>query len=166
MKTRCKLKRPRNTHTWMFYQSQIFKQNITIQKSCHSKPHVAHQFEQRCECTGASSQELQICFFLFDLGRILTSQFSFLAARLVGLFLRALWPKYKRFNREHENWNIGWLLRYEKYVIQLSPNLLSTNPSILPYLRYFHLLFKLLSPPGSLLNFPTNKDQRMHFLYR
>ena len=154
MKTRCKLKRPRNTHTWMFYQLQIFKQNITIQKSCHSKPHVAHQFEQPCECTGTSSQELQICFFLFDLGRILTSQFSFLAARLVGLFLRALWPKYKRFNREHENWNIEWLWKIWKICHPTLPQSIVNQPLNFAISSMLSPTVQIIITPGLLIKLP------------
>lgn len=58
-----------------------------------------------------SSHELQICSFLFDSTRTLTSQFSFLAAGLVGLFSRAPWPESKTFIQENA---IECFLKYEK----------------------------------------------------
>ena len=47
MKAWCKLKRPRNIYACVFYQSQVFKQAVTKQKSCHSKQHTTHQFETK-----------------------------------------------------------------------------------------------------------------------
>ena len=46
----------RNMCNWsskkMFYQSQVFKQNITRQKCFHSKPHTTHQFEKKKKWEG------------------------------------------------------------------------------------------------------------------
>ena len=97
----CKLKRPGNIHDCAFHQSQVFKQNITTQISCHSKLHTIHNLK-RNNHVGANtfSREPQICFLL-NPTRTLTPWFSFLQARLVDLLLRAPWPKNKRFIREH-----------------------------------------------------------------
>ena len=100
MKPWCKLKRPTNIQTWVFYQSQVFKQNVTIKKSCHSKPNTTQQFEKNINkqnhvSASTSSQELQICGYLFDHTKTLNLQFFFLTARLVGLLLREPWPESK-----------------------------------------------------------------------
>ena len=68
----------RNMCNWsskkMFYQSQVFKQNITRQKCFHSKPHTTHQFEKKKKNGKASTtlQELEICGFLFQPANTLT----------------------------------------------------------------------------------------------
>ena len=49
MKAWCKNKRPRDIHACVFYQSYVFKQNITKQKFCHSEPHNTHHFEKKNE---------------------------------------------------------------------------------------------------------------------
>ena len=86
-------------------------------------------------------------YYLMELIRTLIPHFSFLAAWLVGLLLRAPWPKYDGFIIEHANW---MFFKYEKYFLQpskLSPSLSWTLP-ILTYLRCFHLLqFSIISPP-------------------
>ena len=53
---------------------------------------------------GTSLEKLEICGFLGDSAISLKPQFSFLAARQVGLLLRAPWPNSKRFIWEHANW--------------------------------------------------------------
>ena len=75
---------------------------------------------------------------MFNPARTLYPQFSFLAARLVGMLLRAPWSKYIRFIREHAKFEC--FLKYEQDVFQIShllPSVLSTAFSN----------FNLLSPP-------------------
>ena len=47
IKVLCNLKIPQNIHNCVVYQLQFFKINITKQRSCHSKPHITHQFEKK-----------------------------------------------------------------------------------------------------------------------
>lgn len=90
------IKKTRNIHAFVFYQSQIFKQNKAKEKPCHSKPHTTHQFEKNYHVsTSTSSQELQGSGFLFDSARTSIPQFFSRAARLVGLLLRTPWFKCK-----------------------------------------------------------------------
>ena len=61
MKAWCKNKRPRDIHACVFYQSYVFKQNITKQKSCHSETHNTHHFEKKNEKNKKQKKEKQSC---------------------------------------------------------------------------------------------------------
>ena len=100
------LKRPRNIPACVLYQSQVFKQNVS---------------------TSTSSKEIQIYDFLFV--QTLTSLFSFLSARLIGLFLRSPWPKYERFNEKIQT---DCFVKYEKNVFQHSPPFTSPHLTVNP----------------------------------
>lgn len=136
MKVWCNLKRSKNIHTCTFHELQVFKWSMTTPKSCHSKPHAHSQFEKNNVSAIISSQEC----FLFDSARTLTLQLSFLAAQLVGLWLKALWSKYERLIREHANQM--FFETWQKYLptLETSPSVLLTHPfPILAYLRCYHL---------------------------
>ena len=97
-----------------------------------------------------SSQELQVCDFLFDPAMSLNPQLSFLVARLAGLLLRALWPNYKIFIWEHANWMFflkKWKTFFPTLPISSSPNLLSTPKFLPPSLRCFTCLNYMTPPP-------------------
>ena len=136
MKLWCNLKRSKNIHTCTFHELQVFKWSMTTPKSCHSKPHAHSQFEKNNVSAIISSQEC----FLFDSARTLTLQLFFLAAQLVGLWLKALWSKYERLIREHANQM--FFETWQKYLptLETSPSVLLTHPfPILAYLRCYHL---------------------------
>ena len=136
------LKRPRNIPACVLYQSQVFKQNVS---------------------TSTSSKEIQIYDFLFV--QTLTSLFSFLSARLIGLFLRSPWPKNERFNEKIQT---DCFVKYEKNVFQPSPPLpphlspLHTSPStpnfsissiLPPTSNYYHLSLPSHPPSPHFKNF-------------
>ena len=137
MKVWCNLKRSKNIHTCTFHELQVFKWSMTTPKSCHSKPNTHPQFEKNNHVSAIiSSQEC----VLFDPARTLTPRLSFLAAQLVGLWLRALWSKYERLIREHANQMFFEI--WQKYLptLKTSPSVLLTHPfPILAYLRCSHL---------------------------
>ena len=78
--------------------------------------------KQSCECKHFLTGTANLCF-LFDPARTLNPQFFFLAARLVGLFIRGHGPNRKDL---FSNMDIECFLKYETYIFQ--PSLLHPPP--------------------------------------
>ena len=105
---------------------------------------------------GTSLEKLEICGFLGDSAISLKPQFSFLAARQVGLLLRAPWPNSKRFIWEHANWMVFYKKMWKIFPPTLptsSPPQSILYPPFLAYLRCFHLLQIITTSPFQFKNF-------------
>ena len=107
-----------HSHACVFYLSQVFKQNTTTLKSCQNRPHTTHQFEKNNYVSeSTSSQELQICGFLYD------------PARVVGMFFK-IWKYFTTLptslpnNSQPPNFGISSILPpTSSYYHPLPPNL-------------------------------------------